>query len=402
MEQISKRLLNWASILEDQTRQQAIRTASMPFIFPHLALMPDAHLGKGATVGSVIPTFGAIIPAAVGVDIGCGMHAIRTQFTHDDLRRHGDLAALREAIENAIPLSAGKYNSTVHDSGTQQRIADLEQKESAASAQATSPDWRLQLGSLGSGNHFIEVSLDEQDRVWLFLHSGSRGVGNKLANKHIKIALKLCERWWIPLPDRDLAYLPEGTDEFWAYLRDLRWAQHFALLNRAEMMDRVIGCLAAWIDQEVTREEVIQCHHNYTEQMPDDLVRAWRGKPADRPGQHIWLSRKGAIDAAEGKPGLIPGSMGTASYVVTGKGNRLSLNSSPHGAGRNYSRSAARRSFTREQLDVAMKGIEWRHTDAFLDEIPQAYKPIDQVMADAVDLVEIQHTLRQIVNVKGE
>jgi tRNA-splicing ligase RtcB (3'-phosphate/5'-hydroxy nucleic acid ligase) len=400
MEQISKRLFNWASILEDGTRQQAIRTASMPFIFPHLALMPDAHVGKGATVGSVIPTLGAIIPAAVGVDIGCGMHAVRTQFTRDDLRRHGDLATLREAIENAIPLSAGKYNATVHDDGTKQRIAELEQKESAASAETTSPDWRLQLGSLGSGNHFIEVSLDEQDRVWLFLHSGSRGVGNKLANKHIKIALKLCERWWIPLPDRDLAYLPEGTGEFWSYLRDLRWAQHFALLNRAEMMDRVVACLAAWVDQQVSREEVIQCHHNYTEQMPDDLARSWRGKP-DGMG-HIWLSRKGAIDATEGKPGLIPGSMGTASYVVTGKGSRLSLNSSPHGAGRNFSRSAARRAFTRAQLDVAMEGIEWRHTDAFLDEIPQAYKPIDQVMADAVDLVEVRHTLRQIVNVKGE
>ena len=401
MEQITKRLFNWASILEPATREQAIKTASMPFIYPHLALMPDAHLGKGATVGSVIPTLGAIVPAAVGVDIGCGMCAVRTQFTRDDMTRRGDLTALRESIEKAIPLSAGVYNTDIRSEATKQRIAELEGMQSAGSAQATTPDWRLQLGSLGSGNHFVELTIDERSRVWLFLHSGSRGVGNKLAAKHIKIARQLCEQWWIPLPDPDLAYLPEGTDEFWQYIRDLRWAQHFALLNRDEMMDRVVDCLAAWIGEDVVREETIRCHHNYTEQMPDDLLRRWRGKPAGHRGT-VWLSRKGAIDASEGKPGLIPGSMGTASYVVTGKGNPLSLNSSPHGAGRNYSRSAARKTFTREQLDTAMAGIEWRPTDAFLDEIPQAYKPIDQVMADAADLVEIKHTLRQIVNVKGE
>jgi tRNA-splicing ligase RtcB (3'-phosphate/5'-hydroxy nucleic acid ligase) len=399
MEQIGKRLFNWASILEPSTREQAIKTASMPFIYPHLALMPDAHLGKGATVGSVIPTLGAIIPAAVGVDIGCGMCAVRTQFTHDDMRRRGDMAALRESIERAIPLSAGVYNTGIYSDATKRRIAELEAMQSADSAQKTTSDWRLQLGSLGSGNHFIEVSLDERDRVWLFLHSGSRGVGNKLATKHIKIARDLCERWWIPLPDPDLAYLPEGINEFWAYIRDLRWAQHFALLNRDEMMDRVVDCLSAWIGHDVIREETIQCHHNYTEKMPDDLRRRWK---ADARGKTVWLSRKGAIDATEGKPGLIPGSMGTASYVVTGKGDHLSLYSSPHGAGRNYSRSAARRTFTREQLNTAMTGIEWRPTDAFLDEIPQAYKPIDTVMADAADLVEIRHTLRQIVNVKGE
>jgi tRNA-splicing ligase RtcB len=401
MEQISKRLFNWASILEPATREQAIKTASMPFIYPHVALMPDAHLGKGATVGSVIPTLGAIVPAAVGVDLGCGMCAVRTQFTKDDMTRRGNLAALRESIEKAIPLSAGVYNTDIRSDATKQRIAELEAMQSADSAQVTSPDWRLQLGSLGSGNHYIELTIDEYGRVWLFLHSGSRGVGNKLATKHIKIARQLCEQWWISLPDPDLAYLPEGTDEFWAYIRDLRWAQHFALLNRDEMMDRVADCVSDWIGSETKREETIKCHHNYTEQMPDDLFRRWRNKPGAHRGT-VWLSRKGAIDASEGKPGLIPGSMGTASYVVTGKGNPLSLNSSPHGAGRNYSRSAARRTFTREQLDTAMAGIEWRPTDAFLDEIPQAYKPIDQVMADAADLVEIKHTLRQIVNVKGE
>ena len=267
-------------------------------------------------------------------------------------------------------------------------------EDGVASAEAIAPDWRMQLGSLGSGNHFIEVSLDEQDRLWLFLHSGSRGVGNKLANKHIKNALRLCQQWWITLPDPDLAYLVEGTDEFWAYIRDLRWAQHFAMLNRDEMMRRVIDCTGTWAGKPVEPEETVNCHHNYTEQMPGELLAHWR---THEPGR-----RKGAIDASEGKPGLIPGSMGTASYVVTGKGDKLSLWSSPHGAGRNYSRSAARRTFTRAQLDAAMKGIEWGRSDSFLDEIPGAYKPIDQIMADAAGLVEVRHTLRQIVNVKGD
>jgi tRNA-splicing ligase RtcB (3'-phosphate/5'-hydroxy nucleic acid ligase) len=389
MRMLSKKLMNWASILEPNTRAQAERTASMPFIHPHVALMPDAHLGKGSTVGSVIPTLGAIIPAAVGVDIGCGMHAVRTQFTAGDLRGHGDLAGLREAIEQAIPLSAGKYNTAVYSDETAERIADLEGRDGIKSAEQIAPNWRLQLGSLGSGNHFIEVSADEQDRVWLFLHSGSRGVGNKLAVRHIRVAQQLCQRWWISLPDPDLAYLAEGTDEFWTYIRDLRWAQHFALLNRAEMMHRVSDCLAGWLGQPVEQAEVVQCHHNYTER-------------EEHFGKQVWLTRKGAIDASAGTPGLIPGSMGTRSYVVTGKGSRLALNSSPHGAGREYSRSAARKKFTRAELDAAMDGIEWRHTDAFLDEIPGAYKPIDVVMEDAADLVEIRHTLHQLVNVKGD
>jgi tRNA-splicing ligase RtcB (3'-phosphate/5'-hydroxy nucleic acid ligase) len=390
MQQLSKKLMNWASILEPSTREQAERTASMPFIFPHVALMPDAHLGKGSTVGSVIPTLGAIIPAAVGVDIGCGMMAVRTQFTAEDLRNRGDLASLRESIERAIPLSPGRYNAAVDDNATEARIAELEARDGVASAQEIAPNWRLQLGSLGGGNHYCEFCLDEEGRAWMFLHSGSRGVGNKLASRHIKIAQRLCERWWIPLPDKDLAYLVEGTDEFWAYIRDLRWAQHFALLNRREMMHRFTRCVESWIGAEVDPlSEQVECHHNYTERETH-----W--------GKEVWLSRKGAINAEAGVPGLIPGSMGTRSYVVTGKGNRLALNSSPHGAGREYSRSAARRKFTRADLDAAMEGIEWRHTDAFLDEIPGAYKPIEVVMQDAGDLVEIRHELRQVLNVKGE
>ena len=389
MEEIRKRLFSWASVLDAPTLAQAERTASMPFIFPHVALMPDAHLGKGATVGSVIPTLGAVIPAAVGVDIGCGMIAVRTHFTSDDVARRGDLAALREAIEAAVPLSAGRYNTSVSRAGTAARIGELEQRDGAGAAGQAAGNWRLQLGTLGSGNHFIEISLDEQDRVWFFLHSGSRGVGNRLATRHIKVAQALAAKWWIQLPDPDLAYLVQDTTEFWDYLRDLRWAQHFALLNREEMMDRVAGCFQEWIGAGVEVAETVNCHHNYTEQ-----ERHW--------GRQVWLSRKGAIDASAGTPGLIPGSMGTASYVVTGTGNRLALNSSPHGAGRGYSRAAARKAFTLDQLDAAMTGIEWRRTDALLDEIPGAYKDIDVVMDDAKDLVEIRHTLRQIVNVKGD
>jgi tRNA-splicing ligase RtcB (3'-phosphate/5'-hydroxy nucleic acid ligase) len=225
--------------------------------------------------------------------------------------------------------------------------------------------------------------------VWLFLHSGSRGVGNKIAQKHIGVARKLCDQWWIPLPHRDLAYLVEGTPEFWAYIREMRWAQTYALLNREEMMDRVVRQFSEWVGGEVDRVEEINCHHNYTEQ-----ERHF--------GKLVWLSRKGAINAEAGRPGLIPGSMGTASYVVTGLGNRMSLNSAPHGAGREYSRSKARATFSHQQLQEAMVGIEYRDTAAFIDEIPAAYKDIDQVMADAADLVEVRHTLRQIVNVKGD
>jgi tRNA-splicing ligase RtcB (3'-phosphate/5'-hydroxy nucleic acid ligase) len=389
VEEISQRLLNWASILDPVTRAQAERTASMPFIYPHLALMPDAHLGKGATVGSVIPTIGAIIPAAVGVDIGCGMHAVRMALTASDVRHHGGLARLRELIERRVPLSAGRYNKQMFSDLTRQRVAELENRDGADSATAISPNWRLQLGSLGSGNHFIEVSLDEQDRVWLFLHSGSRGVGNKLATRHITIAQRRCADRRIDLPDRDLAYLVEGEPEFDDYIRDLRWAQHFALLNRQEMMHRVVESVRDWYDEPVAELDAVQCHHNYTAR-------------EQHYGRDVWLSRKGAIDAHDGVPGLIPGSMGTRSYVVVGKGNPRALHSSPHGAGREYSRSAARKRFTRAELDAAMGGIEWRRTDAFLDEIPGAYKPIDQVMRDAADLVEVRHTFRQIVNVKGD
>lgn len=386
--QIAQGLLSWASILDEKTREQAITTASLPFIHPHLALMPDAHLGKGATVGSVIPTLGTIIPAAVGVDIGCGMIAVRTQFSASDLP--ADRAAVREQIERAVPLSAGAYNKKIVATA-EPRIADLEERAERIGLDPGSyaGNWRHQLGSLGSGNHFIEISLDEQDRVWAFLHSGSRGVGNKIAQHHIRVAAQYAKRNWIALPDPDLAYLVEGTREFTEYIRELRWAQHFALLNREEMMDRVLRQISEWVGTRVEEQERINCHHNFTES-------------EKHAGKQVWVSRKGAIRAGEGEMGLIPGSMGTASYIVEGKGDRASLESAPHGAGRVHSRSSARRTFTREQLRAAMEGIEYRDTDAFLDEIPAAYKDIDQVMADAADLVQIRHTLRQIVNVKGD
>lgn len=387
IEKISDKLYSWASILEFNTREQARKASTMPFIYPHVAIMPDAHLGKGACVGMVLPTLEAIIPAAVGVDIGCGMMAVRTQFIMEGVRFTGYLDELREKIEKAVPLSAGNYNKEWWHGNTRQRVAELENLAGYDHAEKISPNWRLQLGSLGSGNHFIECSSDEQGRVWLFLHSGSRGVGNRLAGKHIRIAQELCKD--VKLPDRDLAYLTEGTPEFDEYITDLRWAQHFALLNRAEMMDRVASCFGKWIGEEVTPQEAVQCHHNYT-------------MHEEHEGRMVWLSRKGAIDASKGTMGLIPGSMGAASYIVEGKGNALSLNSSPHGAGRNYSRSAAKEKFTMAELETAMKGIEWRHSTAFLDEAPEAYKDIDVIMRDAADLVKIRHTLHQFVNVKGE
>ncbi|GAB3926368.1 RNA-splicing ligase RtcB [Microlunatus endophyticus] len=385
-EQLEKKLINWASVLEDSTREQAVTTSGLPFIFPHLALMPDAHLGKGATVGSVIPTDRAIIPAAVGVDIGCGMIAVRTQFEVGDLPT--DRQSVRTMIESAIPLSAGFYNRDVYAGHTAERIETL-RLAADFDLDRYAPNWPMQLGSLGSGNHFIEISVDGEDRVWLFLHSGSRGVGNKIAQHHIKQAQKIMKQYWIDLPDPDLAYLVEGTKEFSSYLAELHWAQAFALANRDEMMDRVVAAVGEWTGATVERELVVNCHHNYTA----------REKHF---GRSVWVSRKGAIDAHEGVWGLIPGSMGTASYVVVGKGNPVALCSAPHGAGRRLSRSAARRQFTADDLRAAMGEIEYRDTDAFVDEIPAAYKDVEQVMADAADLVDIRYRLRQIVNVKGD
>lgn len=388
MKTINARLKSWATILDENAEAQALTTATMPFVFPHVALMPDAHLGLGATVGSVIPTLRAVMPAAVGVDIGCGMIAVKTQFTASDLP--ADRRELRQQIERAVPTSAGAYNRKVVATA-EARIAELTELATARGFDPKSyaGNWELQLGTLGSGNHFIEVSFDETDAVWLFLHSGSRGVGNRIAQHHIKVAKALMEKWWITLPDPDLAYLVEGTAEFGRYIDELTWAQRFALLNREEMMDRVARQVSEWMGTPVVESERINCHHNFTQK-------------ENHFGKDVWLSRKGAISARAGELGLIPGSMGTASYVVEGLGNPVALESSPHGAGREYSRSAARKTFTVDDLRTAMAGIEYRDTDAFIDEIPAAYKPIDRVMDDASYLVRVRHTLRQIINVKGD
>ena len=387
MEVINSRLVSWASILDDKTREQALATARLPIIYPHLALMPDAHLGLGATVGSVIPTLGAVIPAAVGVDIGCGMIAVRTQYALKDLPK--DRKRLREGIEHAIPLSSGKCNRTI-TATAEPRLDELRRMAATAGFEPAqyAANWKLQLGSLGSGNHFIEVCADETDAVWLFLHSGSRGVGNNIAQRHIARARSGDRMRTAVLPNPALAYLEEGTPEFERYIRELHWAQHFALLNREEMMDRVVRQFESWTGGRVREAERINCHHNFTAQ-------------EKHYGRSVWVSRKGAIRAEAGDAGLIPGSMGTASYVVVGLGNPVSLNSSPHGAGRKYSRTAAKRMFSLAELKTAMRGIEFRPSEAFIDEIPAAYKPIDQVMRDSADLVKIRHKLRQLVNVKG-
>lgn len=391
MEKINDKLYSWASILDDGAREQAEVTATMPFIEPHVALMPDAHLGMGAAVGSVIPTRGAVIPAAVGVDIGCGMVAVRTQFTEEQLRgQRRPLAVLREEIERAVPVSPGRYNRTEWGSapGYISRLEELAISEGVDPSEFAK-NWRLQLGSLGGGNHFIEVTADENGDVWTFLHSGSRGVGNLIARHFIGIAQDLAQEKSRELPNRDLAWLAEDDPAYSAYLSHLHWAQEFARLNRELMMDRVIDQLGRFMQEDVQRLEEVNCHHNYTE-------------TETHFGMELLVSRKGAIAAHVGVRGLIPGSMGTASYVVTGKGNEMSLCSAPHGAGREYSRTQARKTFTQDDLRQRMAGIEYRDLPAFIDEIPDAYKDIDVVMADAADLVSVDHVLRQLVNVKGQ
>jgi tRNA-splicing ligase RtcB len=400
-QRIGDNIVSFASEIDYATIEQAKETAELPFIYPHMALMPDAHSGKGSAVGTVIPTVGAVIPAAVGVDIGCGMIAVKTRFQwralHTAKSGAPDLASLRQAVEDVIPLSPGNYNpDTKRFPFTRRRIEGLIQLQNGLNVDLThSPKWMEQLGSLGGGNHFIELCVDSEDTVWLFLHSGSRGVGNKIAQRHIKVAKARLEedrRLGIaaPVRNQDLAYLIEGTDEFNRYVVELEWAQQFALENRAEMMDRYVQVFANWLGVQAQRVEIqrVNCHHNYTTKTSID-------------GKQVWLTRKGAIDAREGVWGLIPGSMGTRSYVVRGRGNPDGLFSAPHGAGRRFSRTKARELFTLEDLAEQMKGIEYRHGEEWIDEIPSCYKPIDQVMKDAAPLVEVVTELRQVMNVKG-
>jgi tRNA-splicing ligase RtcB len=376
--------------IEPQARQQLENISEMPFVFHHLAVMPDCHLGKGATVGSVIATKGAIIPAAVGVDVGCGMVAVKTKFFAKDLP--DNLDKLRTGIERRIPLGAGTGNKKLTDTAAA-RVGYL---KSIATQDYDKIDknWTTALGSLGSGNHFIELCLDENDQVWVALHSGSRGIGNRLATKHIKIAQKLMDESHIALKDRDLAYLSEDTPEFEAYITDLLWAQDFARLNREEMMDRVMKELSyEFYNEDGHQSEIelerINCHHNFTQQ-------------ENHFGNKVWITRKGAIQMKRGQKGIIPGSMGTRSYIVSGLENPLSYNSAPHGAGRRFSRAEAKRRYTMKDLEESMGNVSYRHSKSLLDEIPMAYKDIDEVMENSKELVQVDHTLKQVVNIKGD
>ena len=390
-------VLTWGSDVEEATIEQAAKASRLPFVHGHLALMPDAHVGMGATIGSVIPTKGAIIPSAIGVDIGCGMIAVETDITADGLP--DSLDPLLSMIAAVVPSGVGQghtfrsdwdrerhtrkvppYNGPAHLTGKQvKKITD-------------------QFGTLGSGNHFFEVCLDERTRVWIVLHSGSRGIGNELAQRHINGAKGLMKERFIQLEDPDLAYLVEGTPEFSAYISDMLWAQRYAAASRERMMDAALvqfwGFLGTQEDvseYSVGREvQRINCHHNYTER-------------ENHNGANVWLTRKGAIRARVGDLGVIPGSMGTSSYIVRGLGNRASYTSCSHGAGRRMSRGRARRELTVESLREEMGDRTWNadHAEALLDEHPDSYKTIDQVMADQQDLVTIEHTLHQILNYKG-
>jgi tRNA-splicing ligase RtcB len=383
--------------VEDEARQQLVDTAKMPFIFRHLAVMPDVHLGKGSTIGSVIPTKGAIIPAAVGVDIGCGMMAARTTLTANDLP--DNLHGLRTAIEYSVPH--GREIS--HDKRDKGAWGDTPVTVDAMWAQLLPGFGRItekypslkntnnhkHLGTLGTGNHFIEVCLDEADHVWFMLHSGSRGVGNAIGNVFIDLAKKDMERYFIHLPNRDLAYLVEGSEHFDDYIEAVGWAQDFARKNRDVMMANLIAAARSVIAKPFSADvEAVNCHHNYVQRETHF-------------GEAVLVTRKGAVSAQKGELGIIPGSMGAKSYIVRGLGNEDAFCSCSHGAGRVMSRSEAKRRFTVEDQIRATAHVECRKDSDVIDEIPMAYKDIDAVMQAQRSLVEIVHTLRQVVCVKG-
>lgn len=384
-------VLAWGSdIIEQNTIEQAAKTSRLPFVEGHLALMPDAHLGKGSTVGSVIPTKGAIIPAAVGVDIGCGMAAIQFDIKKDQLP---DLAGLMPLIEKAVPAGVGQGHVGSRNINLRKTIGDSyllhDLGNSNLESTATS-----QCGSLGSGNHFFELCVDEDDTVWMVLHSGSRGVGNKMGMYHIDKAKGLMKEYFVKLEDPDLAYFVQNTDEMKNYLRDMHWAQDYAALNRKIMLDNARTTFVAYVfDKTKTLAspvEEINCHHNFT-QLENHM------------GKNLYITRKGAVKADVGDRGIIPGSMGAGTFIVTGLGNPASYNSSSHGAGRVFSRSAAKKNFTSDDLRKHMKGKVWNddRADSLVDEIPDAYKDLTAVMEAQKDLVQIDHKLETIFNMKG-
>jgi tRNA-splicing ligase RtcB (3'-phosphate/5'-hydroxy nucleic acid ligase) len=381
---VNDKLISWASDIDPETIRQAEKTARLPIVAGHVALMPDAHIGIGATVGSVIPTKGAVIPAAVGVDIGCGMVAAELDVTEHQLP--DDLEPLLGRIATAVPAGVGRGHDVAARNAT--RWLDQHRPASELAHQQASKVLK-QFGTLGSGNHFFELCLDERARVWVVLHSGSRGIGNLLAQMHIAKARRLAKDLELRLEDPDLAYFIEGTPEFTAYIADMLWAQEYARANRDQMMDNAMREVFAFIGHGRETQR-INCHHNFTQREVHD-------------GNELWITRKGAIKADTGDLGVIPGSMGTRSYIVAGKGNAASLTSCSHGAGRRHSRTKAKKLFTTADLAEQMRGKVWLDTRAaaLVDEIPSAYKDIDQVMADQADLVEVRHTLHQVLNYKG-
>jgi len=393
------KLWDSAGPFEGGAMQQLRNVASLPFVFRHVAGMPDVHWGKGATVGSVIATKQAIVPAAVGVDIGCGMMAVRTTLTANDLP--DSLGAIRAEIERAVPKGFETSQGANHSKGgwaaTPNAIARawydrFEERWRKIVARHPKIDGKTsdQLGSMGGGNHFIEVCLDEEDRVWVMLHSGSRGTGNRIGTYFIDAAKEAIakERLDFHMADRDLAFLTEGSQLFDDYIEAMHFAQDYATANRELMMARVLDALRKHLPAFKTDKQAINCHHNYAVQETHF-------------GERVWVTRKGAVRAGAGELGIIPGSMGTGSFIVEGLGNETSFCSCSHGAGRVMSRGQAKKLITLEQHAEAMRGIEARVDEGVLDESPAAYKDIGAVMAAQEDLVAIRHRLRQIINIKG-
>jgi tRNA-splicing ligase RtcB len=382
--QINDKLISWASEVDPQTIAQAEKTARLPVVEGHVALMPDAHVGIGATVGSVIPTKGAVIPAAVGVDIGCGMVAAELDVLEAQLP--DSLEPLLSRIESAIPAGVGRGHDTVEHNAD---IWLAQHKPATELSTDRVNKAAKQFGTLGSGNHFFELCIDERSRVWVVLHSGSRGIGNQLAQAHIAKARNLAADAMLQLEDKDLAWFVQGTPEFAAYITDMLWAQDYALANRAQMMDNAMAEVFGFLGFG-TETRRINCHHNFTQ-------------PEIHDGKELWVTRKGAIRADVGDFGVIPGSMGTRTYIVEGKGNAASWMSCSHGAGRRYSRTKAKKLFSTADLAEQMAGKVWLsgRAAALVDEIPSAYKDIDVVMADQADLVTVLHTLHQVLNYKG-
>jgi tRNA-splicing ligase RtcB (3'-phosphate/5'-hydroxy nucleic acid ligase) len=383
--------------VDDKAKDQLSRAARMPFIFKHVAAMPDVHVGIGATVGSVIPTKGAVIPAAVGVDIGCGMMAARTSLMASDLP--DNLERIRSAIEAAVPHGRSSGRGGRDKGSWGEPPADIVAAWAGLAARfgqivAKYPKLArsnnlVHLGTLGTGNHFIELCLDTEARVWVLLHSGSRGVGNAIGSFFIELAKQDMRKWFVNLPDENLAYFPEGTDHFDDYVEAVGWAQDYAALNRRMMMANVIAALRGEIARPFDAElEAVNCHHNYVTR-------------ENHFGENVLVTRKGAVRAAKGVMGIIPGSMGAKSFIVRGLGNAESFDSCSHGAGRIMSRTQAKKEVTLAEHIADTAGVECRKDESVIDETPRAYKPIEAVMAAQADLVEIVHTLKQVVCVKG-